>query len=1724
MKSLRPSPALIALLLALSCSSLLAHSTLVFSEIMYHPEGDEASGEWIELHNQMAVDLDISSWTIGGGIDFVFPDETIIPGGSYIVIALDPEGMRERVHPDRVFGPFQGRLDNGGERIELRNNSAWLMDTVRYRDGGLWPVAADGSGATLAKQHPDTSSDRVASWVVSAEVGGTPGGLNFPLEGGIPPGPDGIVSYWAFEESRGSARDTYGDNDGRVFGGVSRVEGIVGKFAVSFDNTTDALIDIGAGDSNNLSFRNGVTLEVLIRPEWSGDLDDLDHIFRKQDGQNRIVFGFQHDDGAGVERDVEIDPPVQPVLAFGLNVGGEQTELDMPLDGVEGRPTLDTLKDGEAHHIAASYDAASGRKSIYVDGVLAMQVELEPGATILSGGNATAYIGNMAGRRHPFTGTMDELAIWNRALAPEEIAQHVVNVRAGRTYFDDGPVDGPAPELASAIRFSEIRVTPEEAWIEVTSLAPNASLAGLQFGTSRSADSRIEIAEGALSPGEFRVFQASDLGFAFDLPGTLFLYSADGTEVIDGVRLGEQHRAKFFEGEFAGRWLTPESPTPNANNEVTLRSDVVINEIMYHARPDLEEAGRFEFRPLLEVETSWRYEATGQDLGTAWREPGFEDGAWPEGQALFYAREANLPAGANTMIETGALTYYFRKRFDFDGDPSAVTLALRPVIDDGAIVYLNGEEIYRVNMPEGEVSFDTPASRSVGTARFTGPFEFPASALRRGENVFAVEVHNRTVNSNDLTWGMELLEVVTLSEPKVYRESDEAWIELYNRSDEDVDLSAWSIDEGVDGDIEDGTILRAGEYAVLTDDRELFESIHPDVRVLGIFGGRLSRRDDRLVLRDATGNPVDELRYYDRGYWPRLADGGGSSLELRNPDADNSKASSWAASDESQKSEWAEFRFELLARQLVGPSQWQEFVLGLLSAGEILVDDISVKQLGTDDELIQNGSFEGDRTWRFLGNHRDSRVIEDPDQPGNQVLLVDSVGATEHMSNHIETTLANRARVLDGRTYVFSFRARWLSGSRQLHTRLYFNRAPRTTILPAPSPNGTPGRQNSRFEENIGPSLDRLAHQPLAPLDSEACTVSVRVADPDGIDNVKLWTSVSGRDWTSVDMSPAGDGVYRADVAPTESSTALVQFYVEATDSKGASSFAPPAGPNSGALFQVKQEDTDENLHNLRILVSQAAQSVLLENTNLMSNASLPGTLVYNEREVFYDIGVRLRGSQRGRPDNSRTGYNIRFRPEQYFRGKQRSIGMDRSGGWVGSVPRGSQDEILAKHVAVKAGGIPGMYDDLCRMIAPTRVHTSNALLMMTRYSGTFLNSAFQDGADGTLFTYELVYSPTTTTNGNPESFKRPLPDTVVGTDHRSLGEDKEQYRWIYLIENNEERDDYSAIMEFAQTLGLSGDALDARSREIMDIDQFMRAFALYSLCGIGDTYMSGNFHNNRYYVRPIDGKVLIFPWDMDFAFVNGVSAGLWGPHNLRKVIEIPRNTRRLYGHFLDIMDTAFNGDYMRHWVDHYGGLTRTNFASLHTYMVQRERFVRGRLPSRVPFSVLNSDGEETSEREILVSGNAWIDADTILVAELPDVELEVDWQTVSRWRATVPVAPGENELTFLAFSGRGELVGSDTLTVTSTAKPDAEFVRGDSDLDGRLSISDAISTLFYLFRGGELSCLDAADANDDETLNLSDPILVLSYLFTRGEAPAAPFPEAGGDPEGLALDCAQGI
>jgi hypothetical protein len=152
--------------------------------------------------------------------------------------------------------------------------------------------------------------------------------------------------------------------------------------------------------------------------------------------------------------------------------------------------------------------------------------------------------------------------------------------------------------------------------------------------------------------------------------------------------------------------------------------------------------------------SAWRYQDSGADLGTAWRGDGDDDAAWPSGPGRLGWGRTDI---ATTIGASKPLTSYFRRTFDV-ADPSSVrTLDLQMVVASGAVVYVNGTEVGRINMPAGKVTATTPAASYVwGTAEQSiKTVTVPGTLLRAGANTIAVEVHNVTAGGSRLLFDLQ---------------------------------------------------------------------------------------------------------------------------------------------------------------------------------------------------------------------------------------------------------------------------------------------------------------------------------------------------------------------------------------------------------------------------------------------------------------------------------------------------------------------------------------------------------------------------------------------------------------------------------------------------------------------------------------------------------------------------------------------------------------------------------------------------------------------------------------------------------------------------------------------------------------------------------------------------------------------------------------------------------
>lgn len=126
------------------------------------------------------------------------------------------------------------------------------------------------------------------------------------------------------------------------------------------------------------------------------------------------------------------------------------------------------------------------------------------------------------------------------------------------------------------------------------------------------------------------------------------------------------------------------------------------------------------------------------------------------------------------------------------------------------------------------------------------------------------------------------------------------WVEFYNNQGEDVDISNWYFQDENDTHkftFKEGTILKANSYLVLVENEVNFKNVFQNIKnYIAGMGFGFSGSGELLRLFDSFGRLVDSVRYDDSGAWPKEADGHGHSIELINPNYNNSKGENWRAS------------------------------------------------------------------------------------------------------------------------------------------------------------------------------------------------------------------------------------------------------------------------------------------------------------------------------------------------------------------------------------------------------------------------------------------------------------------------------------------------------------------------------------------------------------------------------------------------------------------------------------------------------------------------------------------------------------------------------------------------------------------------------------------------------------------------------------------------------------
>ena len=316
-----------------------------------------------------------------------------------------------------------------------------------------------------------------------------------------------------------------------------------------------------------------------------------------------------------------------------------------------------------------------------------------------------------------------------------------------------------------------------------------------------------------------------------------------------------------------------------------------------------------------------------------------------------------------------------------------------------------------------------------------------------------------------------------------------------------------------------GTALAPDGYLVVGRNVTNLLAKYPNLNAgntLGNYGGTLSHKGERVALArpeffttaTAQGTVTnlmyvvqDEVSYETGGRWGQWAHGGGSSLELINPNSNHRLAYNWADSDETLKSAWTNLVYTgVLDNGADYTANVIDHVqLGILDVGECLVDNIEVRPGGpTGTNIIVNSTFEtGLGGWTVEGDHERSSIETATGLGGyqsSQSLHLRASDSVWTLADYAQGALAQNT-LAAGQPATLSLEARWLHGWPEVLMRLRGNWLEVTGEMPVPANLGTPGLRNSRYVANAGPAIYEVKHSPSLPPANQPLVVSARFHD-----------------------------------------------------------------------------------------------------------------------------------------------------------------------------------------------------------------------------------------------------------------------------------------------------------------------------------------------------------------------------------------------------------------------------------------------------------------------------------------------------------------------------------------------------------------------------------------------------------------------------------------------------
>ncbi len=884
--------------------------------------------------------------------------------------------------------------------------------------------------------------------------------------------------------------------------------------------------------------------------------------------------------------------------------------------------------------------------------------------------------------------------------------------------------------------------------------------------------------------------------------------------------------------------------------------------------------------------------------------------------------------------------------------------------------------------------------------------------------------------------------------------ADDEFVELHNPGTEPVSLGGWRLESGIRFTVPAGITLPAGGHLVIARNAARMRTNYANLNAancLGDYEGALANGGDRVVLTrpdplvvtngagirvtNVLQVTVNEVRYGDGGRWGRWADGGGSSLELMDPRADNRLAENWADSDESTKAPWTDIGATGPLDHGVGAvDQLQVF---LQDAGACLLDDVEVRGTTTGN-LVANASFaSGTAGWTAEGTQDRSAW-----DAAAQALRIEAVGRGDTGANRIRTALGGG--LAPGSTGTIRARARWLRGTPNLLLRLRGNYLEAVGRLTVPANLGTPGAPNGRAVANAAPVITDLSTSLVLPPGGTPVTVTARVDDPDGVAGVELryrldpatQLSVIGMsdDGTGAD-AVARDGIYSA-VLPGQAAGRLVAYHIVARDASPAPATGvyPAGAPGREALIRFGESRPPGRLGTYRLWMTQATFDRWTRRSRL-DNSPLDVTFVYNDQRVVHGVGATYAGSPHispgyTTPAGALCGYVLTFPPDDRFLGAK-DVVLD----WPGRDGTAQQEPF--SYWVARQLGLPFNHRRHVRLHVNGVTETQRGSIYedAQQVNSDLVASWLPDRPAGDLFKIEQWFeyndSLGLTQVGPPR-----LEDYVTTGGAKKLA----RYRWSWLRRAaGDAPNDYRRLFTLVDAANATDPEVHARQLDaFVDLEEWMRVLATENIIANFDSY-GHDIGKNMYAYKPPGGKWLLFMWDIDWVMLPSAQQGYtpqaplmyrgparFGEGNRDPVIgrmyDRPVIQRAYWRAVRDAVEGPLLESRVAERLDGVYDALRVNGVTMSAgtsfvaptavkaWLSQRRTYLLSQLATiAAPFAVQSpADGSVSDRNLVPLAGTAPITVQTLRVN---GVTYPATWTTVSNWSLAVPLTAGANTL-----------------------------------------------------------------------------------------------------------------